>query len=145
MVFCKPLLGPFLLRLMMCTSCGRLTVPLLAQPDNAVKLFSTACTGWPSPTGNSSHALRENGPVGATDQEKDIPSERTGYDVNNNKLGHLTIGRIPIQPTESRAGSQRVPGYPADAPTKRTCLSCHVTLLISTFQIKHMGFGEGHA
>lgn len=38
-------------------------MPLLAQPDRAVKLFDMACTGCPIPTGNSSHGLRNNGPV----------------------------------------------------------------------------------
>lgn len=53
------------LRLTMWTSWGRLVVPLLAQPDSAVKLFNEACTGWPIPTGNSSHGLRNNGPATA--------------------------------------------------------------------------------
>lgn len=51
------------LRLMMWTSWGRLDVPLLAQPDSAVKLFNMACTGCPIPTGSSSHGLRNNGPA----------------------------------------------------------------------------------
>ena len=38
-------------------------MPLLAQPDSAVKLFSMARTGWPIPTGSSSHGLRDTGTV----------------------------------------------------------------------------------
>lgn len=38
-------------------------MPLLAQPDRAVKLFNMACTGCPIPTGSSSHGLRNNGPA----------------------------------------------------------------------------------
>lgn len=56
------------LRLMMWTSCGRLIVPLLAQPDIAVKLFSMACTGWPNPTGKSSQGLRNKGSAVKTKQ-----------------------------------------------------------------------------
>lgn len=51
---------------MMWISCGRLEVPLLAQPERAVKLFWVACTGCPVPTGSSSQGLRNKGPAERT-------------------------------------------------------------------------------
>lgn len=60
------------LRLMMWTSCGRPVVPREAQPDRAVKLFSRACTGWPTPIGSNSHGLRDNGPGGEKNEMSGI-------------------------------------------------------------------------
>lgn len=57
----RPSLG--FLRLRTCTSCGRLVVPRLAQPDKTVKLSNKAWTGCELLTGDKIHSLWGTGPA----------------------------------------------------------------------------------